>query len=152
MFENVASLEGKPYITFVQEIIEHILLKDEIKHYFFDDGNAQACAYTRNPFIAEHYLPVGTGKQEELIDLHCDEGAQKLKDFAMANFWLNVSFSYPTLAKNAIIHLLVFPATWECKQGFSTFLTIKSKTRKRLVNSKYDFRCSMSKISPDFQN
>ena len=39
-----------------------------------------------------------TGEQEELIDLQCDEGAlEKFKDFILANFWLNVSFPYPTL-------------------------------------------------------
>ena len=42
--------------------------------------------------------------------------------------------------------LLIFPTTWECEQGFSTFLTIKSKTRNRLVNPEHDFRCSVSKI------
>ena len=48
-------------------------------------------------------LPVGTGEQEELIDLQCDEGAQeKFKDYTLANFWLNVSTSYLALAKNTI--------------------------------------------------
>ena len=151
MSENVASLGGEPCITFVQEITKHLLLlKDEIKRYFFNDGDAQACICTWKPFTAKpDDLPVGTGEQEELIDLQCDEGAQeKFKDFTLANFWLNVSFSYPTLAKNAITQLLVFPATWECKQGFSFFLTIKSKTADRLVNPEHDFRCFVSKISP----
>ena len=66
-------------ITFVQEITKHLLLlKDEIKHYFFNDGDAQACTYTRNPFIARpDYLPVGTGKQEELNDLQCGKDIQE---------------------------------------------------------------------------
>ena len=152
MFENLASLGGEPSITFVQEITKHLLLKDEIKQYFFNDGDAQACTYIRNPFIAKpDDLPVGTGQQEELIDLQCNEGAQeKFKDYTLANFWLNVSTSYPALAKNAIPQLLIFPTTWECEQTFSTSLIIKSKTRNRLVNPEYDFRCSVSKISPRF--
>ena len=45
MFENVASLRGKPSTTSVQEITKHLLLlKDEIKHYFFNDSDAQACS------------------------------------------------------------------------------------------------------------
>ena len=102
IFENFASLEGEPSIRFVQEIIKHLfLLNDEIKHYFFVDGDAQASTYTRNPFTAKpDDLPVGTGEQEELIDLQCDEGAQeKFEDFTLVNFWLNVSYSYPILAK-----------------------------------------------------
>ena len=155
MFKNVTSLEEKPSITFVQEITKYLWLKSEIKHYFFSDGYAQACIYTRNPFTAKPYdLLVEAGEQEELIiDLQCDEGAQeKLKGFTLTNFWLNVSSSYSTLAKNAITQLLVFTiikayrkkvatrfvflTTWECGQGFFTFATIKSKTRNHLVNSK----------------
>ena len=104
MFENVASLGGKPSITFVQKITKHLLLKIEMKHHFFNGGNAQACIYTQNPFIAKpDDLPVVTGEQEELIHLQCDEGAlEKFQDFTLANFWLNVSSSYSTPAKNAI--------------------------------------------------
>ena len=116
-------------------------MKDAIKYYFFDDGDAQACTYTRNSFTAKpDDLPVETGEQEELIDLESDEGAlEKFKDFTLANFWLNVSSSYATITKNAITQLLVFPTAWECKQEFSTFLTIKSKTRKRLVSPRARF-------------
>ena len=149
MLENVASLAGEPSIAFGQEIIKHfLLLKDEIKQYryFFNDGDAQACSYIRNPFtVRPGDLPVGTGKQEELIDLQCDEKAQeKFKNHKSANFWLNVSLSYLALAKNAIPQLLIF-STWQCKQEFSIFLTIKSKTRNRLVNPEHNFQCSVSK-------
>ena len=79
MFENVASLAGEPSIAFGQEIIKHLLLlKDEIKQYFFNDGDTQAYTYIRNPFtVKPSDLPVGTGEQEELIDLQCDERAQE---------------------------------------------------------------------------
>ena len=150
IFENVASLAGEPSIVFGQEIIRHLLLlNDEIKQYFFNDGNAKACTYIWNPFtIKPGNLPVGTGEQEELIDSQCDEGAQeKFKNHKLADFWLNVSLSYPALAKNAISQLLIFSTTWECEQEFSTFLTIKMKTRNRLINPEHNLRCSASKIS-----
>ena len=89
MFENVASLGGEPSIAFFQEITKHLLLlKDEITQYFFNDGDAQACTYIRNPFTAKpDDLSMGIGEQEELIDLQCDEGAQKkFKDYTLANF------------------------------------------------------------------
>ena len=102
MLANVASLGGKPSNTFFRETTKHLLLKDEISHYFFNDCDAQACTYTWNPFAAKpDDLPVGFGEQEELIYLQCNEDAQeKFKDFTLANFWLNVSSSYSTLAKN----------------------------------------------------
>ena len=86
MFENVASLGGEPSITFAQEITKHFfLLKYEIKHYFFNDGDTQAYTYSWNPFTAKpDDLPVGTSELEKLIDLQCNEGAQeKLKDFTL---------------------------------------------------------------------
>ena len=44
MFENVTSFRREPNITFVQEITKHILLLiHEIKQYFFNDCDAQAC-------------------------------------------------------------------------------------------------------------
>ena len=137
MFKNVASLAGELSISFGQEIIKHLLLlKDEIKQYFFDDGNAQACNYIRNPFtVKPGDLPVGTGEQKELIDLQYNESAQeKFKNHKSVDFWLNANSSYPALTKNVIPQLLIFSTTWECEQGFSTILTINSKTRNCLVN------------------
>ena len=88
-------------------------MKNKITQYFFNDGDAQACTYIRNPFTAKpDDLSVGTGKKEELIDLQCDEGAQeKFKDYTLAKFWLNVSTSCLVLAKNTIPQLPIFPTT-----------------------------------------
>ena len=63
MFENMASLAGEPSIAFGQEIIKHLLLlNDEIKQYFFNDGDAQACTYIRNQLtVKPGDLPLGTG-------------------------------------------------------------------------------------------
>ena len=142
MFENVALLAREPSIAFGQEIIKHLLLlKDKSKQYLFSDDDAQACTYIRNHITDKPgNLSVGTGEQEELIDLQYDEDAQKkFKNHKLAKFRLNVSPSYPAQAKNAIPQLLIFPTTCECRQGFSTFLTIKSKTRNRLVNPEDNF-------------
>ena len=125
MFENVTSLGEKPGITFVQEITKFfLLLKDEIKHYFFNDGDAQACTCIRNPFTAKtEDLLEGIGEQEKVIDLQCNEGVlEKFKNFTLDNFWLNVSSSYPTPAKNVITPLLIFSTTWKCEQRVLLFL------------------------------
>jgi len=151
MFENVVTLGSEPSVRFGYEVSEHLLLlKAEIKRYFPNDGNAQTCTYIRNPFnVDPGNLPVGTGEQEELIDLQADEGARdKFEKDKLANFWLNVGASYPTLCKNAVSQLLIFPSTWECEQGFSTFLMIKSKSRNRLTKPEHDFRCAVSCVAP----
>ena len=130
IFENVASLGREPSITFVQKITKYLLLlKDEIKHYFFNDVDAQACTYTRNPFTAKpDDLPVGTGEQEELIDLQCDEGAQeKFKDFTLANFRLSVSSSHPTLAKMQLLSFSYIQQHGNANKGFLLFLQSSRK-------------------------
>ena len=77
MFENVTSHAGEPSIAFDQEIIKHLLLlKDDIKQYFFNVGDAQARTYIWNPLaVKPDDLAVETGEQE-LIDLQCAEDAQ----------------------------------------------------------------------------
>ena len=56
--------------------------------------------------------------------------------------------SYPTLASHAVPQLLIFPCTWECEQGFSILMNIKSKNRNRLSAPGHDFRCTISKVMP----
>ena len=90
-------------------------------------------------------MAVGTGEQEELIDLREDNEAKiRHRDRPAINFWLDFAASYPTLASRVVLQLLTFPSTWECEQGFSTFLNIKSKNCNRLVAPQHDFRCAVS--------
>ncbi|KAF2358686.1 Ribonuclease H-like domain [Trinorchestia longiramus] len=97
-------------------------------------------------------LPVGTGEQEELIDIQTDETANtKRKVCSHLNFWVNMASSYPTLARHGVPQLLIFPSTWECEQGFSAFMAIKSKSRNRLDAPEHDFRCAVSKVMPRIQ-
>ena len=99
-----------------------------------------------NPFsVNSHDLAVGTGEQEELVDLQEDSEAKiRHRDRPAINFWLDFAASCPTLASRAVSQLLTFSSTWECEQGFSTFLNIKSKKRNRLVAPLHDFRCAIS--------
>ena len=64
------------------------MLKDEIKQYFFNDGDEQACTYIRNPLtVKPGDLLLETSEQEELINLQCDQGAQeKFKNHKLAEF------------------------------------------------------------------
>ena len=117
-------------------------------HHFPDHTS---CAHSINPFFFDPAgLPVGTEKQEELIDIQTDEAA-KTKHSECAcpiNFWLSLESSYPNLTTHVVPQLLIFLSTWECKQGFSASMSIKSKRRKRLAAPGHDFRCALSKVVP----
>ena len=111
--------------SFSEEIAQSHLasLKEELEQYFLE---AASYEYTTNPFsVNPHDLAVGTSEQEELIDLQEDNEAKiRHRDRPAINFWLNFATSYSTLASRAVSQLLIFPSTWECKQGFSTFLNV----------------------------
>ncbi|XP_068215810.1 zinc finger BED domain-containing protein 5-like [Palaemon carinicauda] len=146
-FRLAKRLIREPTDEFAQEIVHHLsLLKTELKHYFLD----VTCAYVANPFSVDPAdLPVETGEQEEIIDIQADETAKtKHKECFTLNFWVNMASSYSTLARHAVPQLLIFPSTWECKQGFSYFMAIKSKSRNRLAAPGHDFRCAVSKVLP----
>ena len=119
--------------SFSEEIASHLVsLKEELEQYFLE---APSYEYITNPFsVTPHDLAVGTGEQEELVDLQEDNDVKiRHRDRPAINFWLDVAASYPTLSSRAVSQLLIFPSTWECEQGFPTFLNIKSRKRNRLV-------------------
>ena len=117
-------------------------------HYFPD---VTSCAYCINPFFLDPAdLPVGTGEEEELIDIHTDEAAKiKHKEYGCPiNIGLSIELSYPNVGTHAVPQLLNFLSTWECKQGFSALMSIKSKSSNRFAAPGDDFRCAVSKVIP----
>ena len=116
-------------------------------HYF---SNIDSSPYVSNTFFVDpSILPIGKGEQEEIIDIQFDEAAKiKHKECCPINFWLTMSYTYPTLAQKAIPRLLIFPSTWECEQGFSALMSIKSKSRNCFTSTFHDFRCAVSTVAP----
>ena len=148
MFQLLTTLPVNPHAKLSQEIDEHLnFLRTEMMHYFPD---LVSCTYAVNPFCTDPaLLPVGTGEHEEIIDLQVDNTAKaKHMECSPINFWLVVGSTYPTLAKNAISQLLVFPYTWECEQGFSALMAIKCKSWNRLTEPGHDFRRALSNVEP----
>ena len=137
----------------------------KLLHYFPD---LVSCIYAVNPFcIDPALLPVGTGEQEEIIDIQVNDTAKsKLNECFSIDFWLIIGSTYPTLAQNAVRQLLIFPSIWECKQGqwegqgqgqwakarasnvSKALMAIKSKSLNRLTEPRHDFRCAVSKVAP----
>ena len=82
-------------------------------HYFSD---LVGCAFAVNPFcIGPARLPAGTGEQKEIIDIQVDAAKSKLNECSLIDFWLIMSSASPTLARNAVRQLWIFPSTWECE-------------------------------------
>ena len=135
MFKLLTSLQRQPNEKMFEEMRCHLnQLEAELMHYF---PAMERCAYLNNPFtINPSLLPVGTREQEDIIDIQCDQAARtKHKECSPLNFWLSMSSTYQSLAPNAIPHLLVFPCTWECDQGFSAMMSIRVVSRAGLFRS-----------------
>ena len=148
MFELLTTLSVEPNGQLSQKIHDHLkLLRMELLHYLPD---LVSCTYPVNPFcIDPALLPVGTGEQEEIIDIQVDDTAKsKLNECSPIDFWLIMGSTYPTFARNAVRQLLIFSSAWECEQGFSALIAIKSKSRNRLTEPRHDFKCAVSKVAP----
>ena len=59
--------------------------------------------------------------------MQSNEGAQKFKDFTLTSFWLNVSFSYPTPAKNKLLSFSYFQQQGNANKGFLLFLQLSPR-------------------------
>ena len=122
------SVEKNPDGGISKEIIGHLSQqKTELLNYF---PIVACCAYSVNPFFIDLVdVPVGTGEQEELIEIQTDESAKiEYKECCPINSWLSMASSYSNLAGHAVSQLLIFPSTWECEQGFLALMVIKSKS------------------------
>ena len=81
--------------SFSEEIASHLAsLKKELEQCF---PVAASYEYITNPFsVNPHDLAVGTGEQEELIDLQeVNEAKIRHGDRPAINFWLDFAASYP---------------------------------------------------------
>ena len=109
MFQLLTTFSVEPNDQLSQEIYDHLkLLRMELLHYFPD---LVSCTYAVNPFcIDPALLPVGTGEQEEIIDIQVDDTAKsKLNECSLIDFWLIMGSTYPTFARNAVRQLLISP-------------------------------------------
>ncbi|XP_076812724.1 zinc finger BED domain-containing protein 5-like [Clavelina lepadiformis] len=145
MFKLLTTLPVDHSDKLSQDVADHFkLLRTELMHYFPD---LVSCTYALNPFyIDPGLLPVGTGEQKEIIDIQADETAKvKQKECSSLDFWLTMASTYPTLARNAVPQLLVFPQHGSVSEAL---MAIKSKSRNCLTKPEHDFRCAVSNVLP----
>ena len=150
-FENMSdslSVLCEDDVNEVSDLIhKHLVsLSQELENYFPDITDLD-CKLIRNPLkVDPTSLP--DELQEEFIDFVNDSTAKDSFDsLSLTRFWSTMACSYPTLAKNCVRNLLMFPSTYRCEQGFSALCLIKNKLRSRLA-VKDDIRVALSKTVP----
>ncbi|KAK4308214.1 hypothetical protein Pmani_020061 [Petrolisthes manimaculis] len=151
VFENMSdslSVLCEDDVNEVSDLInKHLVsLSQELENYFPDITDLD-CKLIRNPLkVDPTSLP--DELQEEFIDFVNDSTAKDSFDsLSLTRFWSTMACSYPTLAKNCVRNLLMFPSTYRCEQGFSALCLIKNKLRSRFA-VKDDIRVALSKTVP----
>ena len=151
VFENMSdslSTLCKDDVDEVSSLIQkHLIsLSQELDKYFPDITDLD-CQLIWNPLKMD---PRSFPEElhAEFIDFVNDSTAKDSFDsLSLTRFWSTMACSYPTLAKNCVRNLLMFPSTYRWEQGFSALCLIKTKLRSRLV-VKDDIRVALSQTVP----
>ena len=90
--------------------------------------------------------------KDDLIELQSKSLLkQEFSKQNIGEFWCGQMASYPVLAEKAVTTLIPFPTTYLCESGFSSLVSIKTKSRNRL-EVKHDMRLALSKTAPRITN
>ena len=144
--KSKAELEGELKAE-VESLLQ--ILKKECDHYFPDLGNVELADWkmTRNPFrINENIL--SDNLQEEFLEMKCNTTANDdFEAMSLNDFWTKYLPVYKNMGSVAIRTLLPFSSTYLCESGFSTLVSVKTKSRNKLA-CKADLRCALSSTKP----
>ena len=141
-----AKLEGE----FKVEVESHFqTLKEEYDRYFPDLVNRELADWkmTRNPFrINEDIL--SDNLQEQFLEIKCNSTAKDdFEAISLNDFWAKYLLVYKNVGSVAIRTLLPFSSTYLCESGFSTLVSVKTKSRNKL-ECEADLRCALFSTKP----
>uniref|UniRef100_A0A0L8I4U3 HAT C-terminal dimerisation domain-containing protein n=1 Tax=Octopus bimaculoides TaxID=37653 RepID=A0A0L8I4U3_OCTBM len=143
--------------TFLDEDgLRHVLiLHAEIQRYFSDLQNFEKVHhFITNPFeISVVDLPSEDYViKEQFIDLLNDGDAKDaFRNMCFSEFWIEMTQSYPDVAKLALKFIVPFATTYKCETAFTTLLAIKTKVRNKL-DVAHDMRVALSKTQPNIED
>lgn len=132
-------------------ILTHLTtLRSSFDNYFGNE-ELQHDVWIRNPFLFNvESVDDSDMAKDDLIDLrHKELLKSEFQSKDLGEFWCSMMEPYPVLAKKALQSILPFVTTYLCESGFSTLVTIKTKSRNRL-DAEDDMRVALSKSIPRF--
>lgn len=138
-------------------ILDHLSKLQDAVDKYFPSLSVKNLEWIVSPFhmadIAEE-LDFTATERDEFNDL-CADFLLKIKlektDLSADAFWLSIQKEYPNLVEKATSFLLPFSTSYLCEQAFSAMVTIKCKTRNRLVSLEENMRVALSNIRPNIQ-
>lgn len=137
--------------TVQKEVSKHLETLQTSFEGYFSSESLEKETWMRSPFLIDiDSISDEDLIKDDLIDMRSKEVLKAefhAKD--LGDFWGSLSQAYPLLVKRAMSVLIPFATTYLCEAGFSTLVSIKTKSRNRL-NVADDMRLALSKTVPQF--
>lgn len=90
-------------------------------------------------------------QHDQLIEISSDQSAKLTFNSACIDkFWIGIKNEYPELSTKALQTLMPFSTSYNCEQGFSKMVNIKTKSRNRLTLEN-DILLCITKLIPDIK-
>ncbi|KAL4084165.1 hypothetical protein QTP88_027998 [Uroleucon formosanum] len=134
------------------QICEYLDVLENSFGNYFDFTFSKSEIWLCNPFLVDlNTIYDSDLVKDELIDLRSKEMARhEFQSKNLIEFWCSLTMAYPRAVSTAMKFLIPFATTYLCESGFSTMITIKTKSRNRL-DIKDDMRVALSNTVPDFK-
>uniref|UniRef100_A0A8D9EPM7 SCAN domain-containing protein 3 n=1 Tax=Cacopsylla melanoneura TaxID=428564 RepID=A0A8D9EPM7_9HEMI len=140
--------------TFTKEIGDHLSsVISCISKYFPNLENRETNAWVLRPFsVNEESFPDSeTQAKVQFLGLREDNTLKHdFEENEISTFWIRTGNEYPLLSEKALRILVPFATTYRCESGFSTMVTLKTKSRNRLM-IEHDMRCALCQTKPDIK-
>ena len=145
--------ESKIIPNVCEEMVSHLEMLSKSFEGYFGGGKLE----TSEEWILSPYsfslakMSDDEKLKEELIELRTNRVlGMEFHDKNLDEYWCSAMEMFPNLSEKALVMLIPFAATYLCESGFSTLLSIKTKSRNRL-NAQADMRIAISNKVPRFE-
>lgn len=135
------------------EIVAHLEVLSTSFDRYFDVGKLESSKeWIMNPYAFDlNKMSDDVELKEDLIELRSNRALEmQFESKTSEEYWCSAMVSFQGLCETALAVLIPFATTWLCESGFSTLLSIKTKSRNRL-NAQADMRVAISNVVPRFE-
>jgi hypothetical protein len=159
LYQNGCEIQNSLSISLKREICEHLeTFQNSFKSYFYLDG-IKVEPWIGNPFLSDiNCIENVDLAKDGHIDLRTENLQLEFNSKCLEEFWCSLREAYPRIVNRAMEVLIPFATTYLSESGFSTLVTIKTKSRNRTIKTKsrnrldvqQDMRVALSNTTPQF--
>jgi hypothetical protein len=143
LYQDGREIQNSLSISLKREICEHReTLQNSFKSYFYLDG-IKVEPWICNPFLSDiNCIENFDLAKDGYIDFWTENLQLEFNSKGLEEFWFSLREAYPHIVNRDMEVLIPFATTYLSESGFSTLVTIKTKSRNRL-DVQHDIRVAM---------